>query len=214
MISLFIDTSSYNLIIGIYKDLKEIYLSIEKNDNNLSERILVNIDQAFKEVNLNIKQIDNIFVVNGPGSFTGTRIGVTVAKTLAWGLKKPVYRISELEVLASKTEEDYIVPMIDARRGYVYAGMYDNKINQIVEDCYISLDDLYNKVKRHAKISNVAFVSYDKIDHNKIIDIESPIIDIEKIISKHINDKNINPHILNPIYLKSTEAEEKLGKNV
>ena len=180
MISLFIDTSSYNLIIGIYKDLKEIYLSIEKNDNNLSERILGNIDKAFKDVNLSIKQIDNIFVVNGPGSFTGTRIGVTVAKTLAWGLKKPVYRISELEVLASKTEEDYIVPMIDARRGYVYAGMYDNKINQIVEDCYISLDDLYNKVKRHAKISNVAFVSYDKIDHNKIIDIESPIIDIEK----------------------------------
>lgn len=214
MISLFLDTASSNLIVGIYKNLEQLFLKIQKNDNNLSEKVLPLIDFALSSCNLTINDIDNIFVVNGPGSFTGTRIGVTVAKTLAWGLDAKICPISELEVLASSSNKNYIVPMIDARRGYVYAGLYDKSLVPVFGDSYISLEDLYNKIKRHVKISDVQFVSYDSIKDDKITNIIECEIDIKRVISNHINDEDVNPHLVNPLYLKNTEAEEKLGASV
>ena len=78
-------------IFGKNYDLKVVYsnidtpeLNIEENDNHLSERILPLIDNTLKQANKKISDINNIIVVNGPGSFTGIRIGVTVAKMLAW----------------------------------------------------------------------------------------------------------------------------------
>lgn len=214
MISLFLDTCSAKLVVGIYKDLEELYLSIEDNDNNLSERVLVSIDKALECSKVKKNQIDNIFIVNGPGSFTGTRIGVTVAKVMAWGLKKNIYPISELELLASNSTKNYIVPMIDARRNCVYAGMYDKEKNIVFENGYMKLDELYNKVKRHSKIDDVEFVSFDKIIYEKILNINEPKLDIISIISKHLNDIPVNPHSVNPVYLKLTEAEENLKVNV
>lgn len=84
MISLFLDTCSAKLIVGVYNGIDPIVLNIEENDNHLSERILPLIDNTLKQANKKISDINNIIVVNGPGSFTGIRIGVTVAKMLAW----------------------------------------------------------------------------------------------------------------------------------
>jgi len=70
-------------------------------------------------------EITKIIVVNGPGSFTGIRIGVTIAKVYAWTLKIDITTITSLEAMAlsSKSNTTYKVPMIDARRGYVFAGI-------------------------------------------------------------------------------------------
>lgn len=204
MISLFLDTSSHNIIISVYKECEELIFTIEKNDNHLSERILPIIDQTLAKVCLKIQDIDRIFIVNGPGSFTGTRIGVAVAKTLAWTKQIKTYPVSELEVLASGFD-GIVIPMIDARRGYVYAGIYQSNGKQLLEDQYIFLNDLLNRAKQYQK---VIFTSYDDLPLPNIVE---PKIDLSKVIKNHWDNEGISPHVLNPNYLKKTEAEEKIN---
>ena len=206
MISLLIDTATSNLTVSIIKEQEILYKYQEKILSDMSSKLLPIIDTGLKELNLKLNDLDKIFVVNGPGSFTGIRVGVTVAKTIAWTLKKDIIPLSSLELMATtNTDKKYIVPMIDARRGNVFAGVYDKELNSIKSDKLVYLNEFINDLSY-----DYEFISYDNIDIEKII---KPNIDILKVINKHINDKGVNPHNLNPNYLKLTEAEENKLKN-
>ncbi len=204
MIKLFIDTATSRLIVGIYKDNKELYSENIEAHNDLSSRVLPTIKKICEEVNIKINDVDEIYVVNGPGSFTGIRVGVTIAKTLAWSLNKKIYTVSELQLQASAPKTKYIVPMIDARRGYVYAGVYNKNLKSIIKDQYIKLEELKDLVSEYGT-DELTFVSYDKFE-NAVV----PEIDVERLLTKG-KFKEINPHNVNPNYLKKTEAEEKLN---
>lgn len=185
---LFIDTCSNCLIISTIINNKLDYFFIDKNNNDTSSKVM----KVLKEAVCDINTVDKIFVVNGPGSFTGIRVGVTIAKTIGFCLNIPIIKLSELELLATtKTDTKYNVSLIDARRGYVYAGIYDKDLNCYLEDQYILLNDI-KYPDSYTVIDN-----YDNID-------------LLKIIKKHEFDEPINPHDLKPNYLKRTEAEEKL----
>ncbi len=206
MISLFLDSSDKKVIVALLSGGKLIDSIIEENDNHLSEKFLPMIERIIAKNQLQIDIIDAIYVINGPGSFTGVRVGVTTAKVMAWGLKKRIIPISELALLATTlTNKKYIVPYIDARRNAVYAGIYDKNLNSVMADAYISIDNLMKKIDH---IEDVEFVSY----YNNIEHTIEPNIDIEKIVQKHYNDEGINPHQVVPNYLKRTEAEENYDK--
>ena len=187
---LFIDTCSNCLIISTIINNKIDYFFIDKNNNDTSSKVM----KVLKEAVADINTMDKIFVVNGPGSFTGIRVGVTIAKTIGFCLNIPIISLSELELLAtSNTDTKYNVALIDARRGYVYAGIYDNDLNNYLKDQHIMLSDI-KYPNNYTVIDN-----YDNID-------------LLKIIKKHEFDKPINPHDLKPNYLKRTEAEESHDK--
>lgn len=201
---LFIDTSTTFINIAIIEDGNILFNHFENVEKDMSNKIIPIIDEGFKKCSLNLKDLNKIFVVNGPGSFTGVRIGVTVAKTIAWALNIDVFPISSLELLATtKTSKKYQVPMIDARRGNVYAGIYNQELINIFPDQLISYEQLSKKLGE-----NYEQISYDFDNMIK------PKCDILRIIHKHLEDKPINPHLLNPNYLKLTEAEEKLNDKV
>lgn len=201
MINLFIDTSISYPTIAIAKNDNIIYYYHEKVEKNMSTLILPIINEGLIKNNLTIKDIDKLFVVTGPGSFTGIRIGIAIAKTIAWSLKKDIISISSLELIASaNNEKKYAIPLIDARRNNVFAAIYDLNLNKIMDDCLINIDELYLKIDKEDSI----ILSYDNIKDTVI-----PETNIIKVISKHFNDSGINPHKLKPNYLKLTEAEEK-----
>lgn len=207
MIELFIDTASSRVILAVLKDHKIISVCNEQNTHDLSVRIFPLLDSILNEANVQPNEIDTIYIVNGPGSFTGVRIGVTIAKTFAWGLKKKIIPLSELELMATTiTDSDYLVPMIDARRNASYAAIYEKDGTSYLTDRYISNDDLMNLLPKNKKI---CFLSYDKISG---VDAVIPNISIEKMIERHRNDNPVNPHRVNPEYLKLTEAEENLKR--
>lgn len=210
MISLFIDTCSSKLIIGLFKDNKLIEKIEKLSNNDLSSQTLPYLDRLLKKNNLNPNDVDKIFVINGPGSFTGIRIGVTIAKMMAWTLNIDIVTMSELELLASTPfKTDYIIPYIDARRNAVYAGIYDKDGNNIMPDCYINIEQLKNSLDSS---KSYTFVSYDYEKVNISNQDLEPNINVEKVITKHIDDVPLNPHSVNPNYLKRTEAEENLEK--
>ena len=200
---LFLDTSSFFVSIAIVDNSNILYKYNGIIKDDMSSRIMPLIREGFNSVNFDIKDIDKIMVVNGPGSFTGIRIGVTVAKIIAWSLKKDIITISSLEYLATTNcSTNYIIPMIDARRGFVYSGVYDSELNVIEKDCYTAIDTFDEYLSLGTIVSN-----------DDISESIKPNYDIIKIINKHINDIPENPHSVKPEYLKLTEAEEKLKKN-
>ena len=203
MISLLIDTCTKNVCIALFKDKTLMDKVVYSNQIDLSSNFMFLINNIFSKNNVKIEDVDKFFVAVGPGSFTGIRIGVTCAKVMAWALKKDVIPFSSLELLATvDSNNDYIVPLIDARRGYVFAGIYDNHLNCVMNDAYIKLDDLLEKIEND---KSTTYVSLDNFDLETIL----PEYNVNKIIEKHFNDTPINPHSLNPNYLKKTEAEEK-----
>ena len=206
----YIDTSSSYLYAGIVSNNK-LVASIKCNYNkDLSKYTVSEIEKLFKKAEITPNCIDKIIVVSGPGSFTGIRVGMTFAKIFAWALTKEITTITSLDAMASSINYDkFVIPIIDARRGYVYAGIY-KKDEVILKNQYIKLDDL--KEYLTSLNDEYVFITNDKkMELNNILKYDP---DILKIIEKYKNKKSINPHLVEPDYLKLTEAEENLGSNL
>lgn len=205
MITLFIDTCTEILNVALIRD-GIILGSSTISSSEHSKYTMPEIEKLFKNNNINPKSVNKIMVTNGPGSFTGIRIGVTIAKTYAWACNINVIPISTLKAYALSYDGfDYYIPMIDARRCYVYAGIYNSKYEEVMQDSYISIDKLIEKVKA---LNNVLFISNSNFNN---VDTVSTKINILKIYEYYKDEKGINPHALMPNYLKKTEAEEKFG---
>lgn len=209
MKTLYIDTTSnylYSAIVSNCILTDEIKLKLDKD---LSVFTLSEISNMIKRNDLTPKDINKIIVVNGPGSFTGIRIGVTIAKTFAYGLDIDITTITSLDAmsLSSNSDATFIVPIIDARRGYVYAGIYDNENNIIFKNQYIKLETLKNVISSLPG-------KYNIISNDNIADfvVENYTPNMLKIINKYCEKESIDPHNVNPEYLKLTEAEEKQGE--
>lgn len=203
MISLFIDTALSYIRVALFKDNKLIDSINEKCEKNMSALFDSKVEELFKRNNLELKEVNKIYTVTGPGSFTGIRVGMTFSKVLAMALKEKITPVSELQVLATTNTDKFKAPMIDARRGYVYAGVYDQDLNTVIEDQHILLEDFLNINK------DVEYISYDSFEHISTIE---PNIDFEKIIEINKDKKQIDHEVLTPNYLKLTEAEENLRK--
>lgn len=201
---LYIDTSSSYLYTGIVENDNLICEVKEEFGQSLSEVTMPKIESMFSDNKLVPNDIDKIIVVNGPGSFTGIRVGITIAKVFAWGLNIPITTITSLEAMAiSSNSKITHVPLINARRGYVYAAVYDEYDNEIFKPSYIKLDELLEFL---TKIEKFEFVSNDIFTNLENVIEYSP--NILNIVEKFKDKDSINPHSVNPDYLKLTEAEE------
>ena len=163
--TLYLDTTSSFLYTAIIKDDSVIAEIKEQLGNNLSEYTLPRIEEMLTVKNVSVDEINKIIVVNGPGSFTGIRIGLTIAKTLAWAKNIQIIPISSLEAMALSFDGDYdyVVPAIDARRNYLYASIYDTKNNSfIMNEKYVSTETL--NIALDSLIGNICFITNDIIN--------------------------------------------------
>lgn len=201
---LYIDTSSSYLYAGISED-NNLLCEVKKEfGTSLSEEALPEIVSLFTKTNLNAKDINKIIVVNGPGSFTGIRIGITIAKVYAWSLNIPITTITSLEAMMLSSKENKVkVPMIDARRKYVFSAIYDENNKIILKPQHIKIDDLNQELE---KLSDYTIITKDELEEYDNKEDYNP--DILKIINYFKDKEPINPHGVNPDYLKLTEAEE------
>lgn len=224
MITLGIDTANQTLTIGVIEDqtvLGQIQVNKKKNH---SLTLMPALDQLISDCQLTPEQIDRVAVSSGPGSYTGLRIGVTTAKTLAYTLNKELVGVSSLAVLAANCVgiDGIIVPMFDARRKNVYAGAYrwhHGKLETLLEDTHISFAELAEKLKQmdgaitfvgsdsHKFESEIAeSIPSAKRNTLPLWDIPSGVVVAQLGASSHpVSD--IQAFL--PRYLKRVEAEEK-----
>lgn len=121
------DSSNQPLTVAVIDEEEILTEQIINVRRNHSIQLMPAIDEALKQANLTLAEIDRIAVAAGPGSYTGLRIAVTVAKSLAWARNIDLVGISSLQVLAGNSPSDskkLLVPLFDARRENVYTGLY------------------------------------------------------------------------------------------
>ena len=120
------DTSSKALTLAILEDetlLAQMTLNIKKNH---SITLMPAIDFLMNSLDMKPTDLDRIVVAQGPGSYTGLRIAVATAKTLAHTLKIELVGVSSLLALVPEQAEGLVIPVMDARRNNVYAGFYQS----------------------------------------------------------------------------------------
>ncbi|MES1037496.1 tRNA (adenosine(37)-N6)-threonylcarbamoyltransferase complex dimerization subunit type 1 TsaB [Bacillus pumilus] len=172
MTILAIDTSNHTLGIALVKDSTVIGESITYLKKNHSVRAMPTVEALMKECGVAPSELSKIVVAKGPGSYTGVRIGVTIAKTLAWTLSIPISAVSSLETLAANGQyfDGWISPLFDARRGQVYTGLYmfeEGKIQEIKQDQNILLTDWLHELEQTRK--PVLFLGQDVHLHEESI---------------------------------------------
>ncbi|MFJ7936722.1 tRNA (adenosine(37)-N6)-threonylcarbamoyltransferase complex dimerization subunit type 1 TsaB [Sporosarcina sp. NPDC096371] len=170
MIWLGIDTANTPLSIAIVKDGELLVEETSSMAINHSLRAMPAIEELLAKVGIKPTDIDAIAVSEGPGSYTGVRIGVTIAKTLAWTLDKPLVGVSSLKVLAANVLffNGIICSVVDARRNNVYAGAYhsnDGELTAVIEDGHYSLEEVIQKLGKQD--GPIVFVGKDAGMHEQ-----------------------------------------------
>lgn len=189
MYTLFISTFSELITIGLLKDGKEIDRLEQVSNRNHSVYTIPMIEELLDKNEIKTNYLNEIIVVNGPGSFTGVRIGVTIAKTLAYTLDITIKTITSLEAYAVSytSDKNKLVAISDLKGKYIG---YFTKDNDLLSN-YIYLN---NK-------------EYDKyIEDKKEYLIENDSFNLNDIYNYLKNKEGINPHLVNPIYIKGIDA--------
>lgn len=183
MYKLFLDTHSEKVTIGFIKD-EELFVRTVESSKNHSEVCVPLLKEMLGEKKITLKDFDEILVVNGPGSFTGIRIGITIAKVIACSLNIKIKAISSLVCyLVSDDNKDEKTSVIEENNGFYYSIMKDNKI--LKEDYSDDIDKL-------SAMNNI--VNND--------------LDILKIYEYSKNIGYENPYTISANYIKKIEAEK------
>lgn len=204
MISLFIDTSTANVSISIVKDGKILSIIQEGLLNEHSKYATSYVKRVIDEAEIDANDVDDILVVNGPGSFTGVRIGVTIAKTYGYLINKEIIPVSSLKSLAiSSNDKDIIMSVISANRNNYYVGIYDRDYNNLIDEQFVNVNRLLELINEYNPyiVSNDFYV-LGKHKFNKVN------LDIVKIVDYYKDMNKVNYHALVPNYLKLPQAME------
>lgn len=222
-----IDTSQQALGIALVEDGRPVASYVSLVNKNHSIRLMPGIEFLMQEHGWSAKDLTRVVVAEGPGSYTGIRIGVTTAKTLAWTLGIELVGVSSLAAIAVNSQfSGLIVPLCDARRNNVYTGAYqwqNGELVSLLPDQHISLSAWLEELAKQEL--PVQFVGVDV-----------PVF--EDMIQETFKNKQVEAHILtnqlNPLglaylgslktpeadvenftpkYLKRVEAEENWLKN-
>ena len=203
-----LSTSSNVCSVALLEDnicIKELNIC---NERTHSEKLMPLIEDLFNVTGFSLSDISLICCDNGPGSFTGIRIGVATAKALAEAKNIPVLACSSLEALAYNVpNSDYICSIIDARNNQVYAAIFDKNYNKISD--YFA-DDINNLIAIFEKYNGISFVG-DGVN----------LLTINSSIDNYIHSKNVgicgynkykqglatNADNLSVLYLRPSQAE-------
>ena len=188
MYTLFISTFDKIITIGLLKDGKVLDTNIKESTQNHSVYTMPMIESILNKNEVDVKKLSEIIVVNGPGSFTGVRIGVTIAKTFAYTLNIPIKTITSLLAYAVSLDSNdkKVITISDMKGKYVGYFDYNNKV----------IDYIYLK--------NSEFSEYIK-DKEKYLVVDNKF-DLEKIYKYLLNVESTLSHNVNPIYIKGIEA--------
>ncbi|CDD28988.1 putative glycoprotein endopeptidase [Clostridium sp. CAG:433] len=209
MICLFFDTSSDLLKVSLIKDDKIIFDKELHTKNDHSSYLVPTIDEAFKSNNIDFKELDEIIVGNGPGSFTGTRISIAVAKTYAFSFNIPVYMISSLEELIYDNDGyDFYVPIIEEKKDNLYFSIFDKDKKRVMDDTYSSTEYMYKKLEELD--GKILLISLSNKEYEKYDTVKASINALNIMKNIDVNNEKVNPHLLKPNYIKKIEAEAKL----
>lgn len=217
-----IETSTSVCSVCLAKDGEIIKLKENNEANNHSANLLPFIEEILKEAGVKATELEAISISQGPGSYTGLRIGVSSAKGLCYGLGKPLIAISTLKAMAAGAQEKYnnnadflFCPMIDARRMEVYAAIFDNNLNLIksVEAVIVEENSFAKELENNQVVffGDGAMKCKDLLDKNTNAQFDSELVASAAYMAK-LSEQSFNSNkfedvaYFEPFYLKDYVA--------
>lgn len=224
MIYLGIDTSNSPLALALIEDGVVL---IEETSNlkiNHSLTAMPAIEEMMKKAKVLPADLTHIAVAEGPGSYTGVRIGLTIAKTLAWSLKIPLHLVSSLKVLAANGQgfDGLVCPIMDARRGTAFIGLYEGiSLHPVLADQHSDVKEFLLKAKEFGR--PVLFTGVDAELHEALIvevlgraahfsSIQNRLPRASNLILLAQQSEEGDVHHAVPEYRRITEAEANYNK--
>ncbi|MGN0525966.1 MAG: tRNA (adenosine(37)-N6)-threonylcarbamoyltransferase complex dimerization subunit type 1 TsaB [Acutalibacteraceae bacterium] len=225
-----VDSTATSASASVLSDDKILSLEFSNTGLTHSQTLLPMVNNALKTAKLSINDIDYFAVSNGPGSFTGVRIGVALIKGLSQPLNKKCVAISTLEVIAKPLENTGVlaVAVMDARCNQVYTAQFDceNGLNRVTPDEAITIDELTENLSSVNKTivligdgANICFKKMKDVLSNVRI---APLViryqsaaSVAAIAKEKIEadkDSAISSSELLPSYLRLSQAERELKK--
>ena len=221
-----IDTSSKICSVSILEDKNIIIEKHNDDEKTHSQKLMPLIDELFKESNLSLDNIDLLACSQGPGSFTGIRIGISTAKAFADVKNIPIIGVTSLESLAYNIDNSgLIATLIDAKHDNVYFALYelkDNKYTTIINPISDSISNVIQMLRNYN--STITFVGDGSEVHKDLLsnefnnyvfasseqNIQTSISIGKSAFDKYSADDYQPVYSVSPIYLKKSQAEINL----
>ena len=193
MVSILLDSSDKFLAVGIAKDGKLIDSIQYEAWQRQSEMMITELESILKKHNITRYDISNVVCGIGPGSYTGVRISLTIAKVMVMALNIPLFTVSSLRILKDNTQPSICV--INARSGRSYIGVYEND-KVILNDQIMKNEELLKYINEHPSYVVCGDTRHLNID-GKIVNILEQMISLLPYLKKETNHLGVTP-----IYMK------------
>ena len=219
-----LDTSSNATSIAVIEDNKLICEYTINTKTTHSQKLMPMIENMLKISEVNVNDMDMIAICQGPGSFTGLRIGMATAKALSHVNNLPIVGVNSLELLAGNMDlsDKKICSILDAQRTQVYMGQYkfeNNKLVEIKSVDVVEIDELLEELKSSNEewilVGEAVYKYEDKIKEIENICVPAPSHNVNKAsslctIAMNKYDQNIDVYdcyTINPVYIRKSQAE-------
>jgi len=216
-----IETSSPICSVCLSRDETILDFREDRTGNSHAKILTVFIDDLFKSNNLSLSELDAVAVSAGPGSYTGLRIGTSVAKGLCYALNKPLISVPTLLALAVGIQKKanatgaYYMPAMDARRMDAYVAVYNSELNEVYPTNCVTLNEEFeNSLKSFEKIfvgGNASDKCKSVIKSSNFIYTEQVDCDARSMVSvsntKFLKSEFENTAYFEPFYLKEFPAK-------
>lgn len=196
MYQIILDSSNTDLLVGLAKDNELIDVICYEAWQRQSEMMVSELDNIMKRNNVTRKDIDDIYCGIGPGSYTGVRISLTIAKTMSLALNIPVHAISSLHMMKDKDKPT--ICLINARSNRSYIGVFKGS-EIIMKDCILTNDEVRAYINEHPDYSLSGDIAYLKLENKESIKANMAL---EMLTLKDVYQGQIDTLGLKPIYLK------------
>ncbi len=225
MLILAVDTTTPSGSVAVLDGTRLIAEIAVESATTQSSRLLTSVDFLLGALDLKITDIAGYAVAPGPGSFTGIRIGLSTVKSFAFASGKPVAPVSSLQALAWKAKDSgnrWVCPMLDAKKGEIYAALYEieeGRMKEIMGQGVYAPEGflaLFSGRRNVLFIGNASALYQAKIrkalGQKAMFSLRSPFIAYE--IGRLGYDlleakKGISSAALEPLYFRKSQAEEK-----
>ena len=230
MILLAFETSAKAASVALFDSENLLGEQYQNTGLTHSQTLMVMAEDLLRQCGKAPSDVEAVAVANGPGSFTGVRIGAAAAKGFAWGREIPLYGVSTLEAMALGlgVHQGYVCPVMDARRSQVYNALFyvnQRSVQRITPDRAIALDDLKNELKNCKESvflvgdgSNLCYNSLLEEASNLVLPPEHKLhqravgVGLAALAMIHRNEST-DAAAITPNYLRLSQAErEKLAR--
>ena len=193
MFTILLDSSNTSLTVGLAKDDVLLESISYEAWQSQSEHMVPELDKLLKKYEVKNEDIDAVAVAIGPGSYTGVRIALTIAKTIAVALGAKIYAISSLK--CQKDRKNPSICVINARSGRSYFGVFEDE-KVLVEDCILTNDKVLDYIKEHPDYVVCGNAAYLGVEG------KNPDIARELLVIKSFTKPLDDPLSLKPVYMK------------